>query len=81
MLADAIRDYPWSTEGNGLPVLSSAECQHNPGELKKYPPLGRKQAHVLGVMFPPPPDRLPKFSRRRGDAAPEHQAAGSRRFG
>lgn len=38
---------PWSTEGNGLPVLSFAECQHTPGKLKKYPPPGCKQVHDL----------------------------------
>lgn len=57
---------PWSTEGNVLPVLSFAECQHTPGKLKKYPPQGASRCMILGVMFPPPPDRLPKFSRRRG---------------
>lgn len=36
---------PWRAEGNGLPVLSSAECQHIPGKLKKYSPLRCKQAH------------------------------------
>lgn len=71
--ADAIRDYTgslehqkeWATSA-GLPMLSFAECQHIPGELKKYPPRGASWCTVLGVMLPPPPDRLPKFSRRRG---------------
>lgn len=44
---------PWSTEGNGLPMLSFAECQHIPGKLKKYPPQGTSRCMILGVMFPP----------------------------
>lgn len=54
---------PWSTEGNELPMLSFIEYQHI---LKKYPPQGVSRCTTLGVMFSPPPDRLPKFSRRRG---------------
>lgn len=57
---------PWSTKGNGVPMLSFAECQHIPRTLKKYPPQGASRCMILEVMFPPPPDRLPKFSRRRG---------------
>lgn len=60
---------PWSTKGNRLPMLSFAECQHLPGTLKKYPPQGASRCMILGVMFPPSPDRLPKFSRRRGQRA------------
>lgn len=67
-LADSIKDCigPREHRREGLPILSCAECQHIPGKLKKYPPQGMSRCMILGVMFPPPPDRLPKFSRRRG---------------
>lgn len=57
---------PWSNEGDGLSTLSFTECQHVPGKLREHPPQGASRYMILGVMFPPPPDRLPKFSRGRG---------------
>lgn len=44
---------PQSTEGNGLPTLSSTECQQVPGELKKPPPRSASGRSVLGAMLSP----------------------------
>lgn len=57
---------PWSNGGNGLLTLSFAECQHIPGKVEKYPPQGASRCMILALMFPPPPDRLLKFSRKKG---------------
>lgn len=56
----------WRAEGNGLPVLSSAECQHIPGELKKYPPLGCEQAHGFRSDVSPSSQQAAQIFQEKG---------------